>query len=150
MNQDNMDRFCDRIDRPRIPLHTRNPRRGKLKDYKLDFNYHSSRMGGGAGNLTPTEGGTVEGMVYDMTEDDFITLDEKEGLPTAYRKMQVPITLDDGSVLEEVTTYIACDDRIVPFSPPTREYKQDLIDGARINGLSAQWIAMLEALPTQE
>ena len=149
MNQGNMDRFCDRINRPRIDLQSRNPRRGKLKDYKLDFNYHSSRMGGGAGNLSPAPGETVEGIVYDMSEDDFITLDEKEGLPTAYRRIKVPISLEDGSTLQEVTTYIACDDRIVPFSPPTEAYKQDLIDGARANGLSAAWIAMLESLPTQ-
>ena len=149
MNQDNMDRFCDRIKRPRIDLESRNPRRGKLKDYKLDFNYHSNRMGGGAGNLSPALGEIVEGIVYDMSEEDFRTLDEKEGLPTAYRRIMVPITLEDGSTLQEVTTYIACDDRIVPFSPPTEAYKQDLIDGARANGLSTAWITMLESLPTQ-
>jgi hypothetical protein len=84
-----------------------------------------------------------------MGEEDFITLDEKEGLPTAYRRIMVAIALEEGTTLQGVTTYIACDDRIVPFSPPTKAYKQDLIDCARANGLSADWIAMLESLPTQ-
>jgi cation transport regulator ChaC len=149
MNQDNMNRFCDSINRRHIDLDSRNPRRGSLEGYKLDFNYYSSNMGGGAGNLTLASGETVKGVVYDMTEDDFITLDKKEGLPTEYRRIEVPITLENGTVLEGVITYIACDDRTVSFSPPTKEYKKDLIDGARANGLSPAWIAMLEALPTQ-
>ena len=150
MNQDNMDRFCDRIGRPRIELGSKNPHRGILHGYRLDFNYHSRLMGGGAGNLTPAADGRVEGVVYDMSDEDFVTLDEKEGLPFAYRRITVPVTLEDGTVLPQVITYVACDDRVASFSAPTLAYKQDLIDGARANGLSQRWIAMLEALPTRE
>jgi len=46
MNQKNIDRFCDRIQQPRIDLPSKNPRRGVLRGYKLDFNYHSKLMGG--------------------------------------------------------------------------------------------------------
>ena len=150
MNQNNMNRFCDRHQRPLINLQSRNPRRGRLHGYKLDFNYHSKIMGGGAGNLTPSAGDHVEGVVYNMDAEDMITLDLKEGLPAAYRRIQVAIRLEDGTRLENVTAYTACDDRIVAFSPPTQAYKRDLIDGARANALSQKWIAMLESLPTQE
>jgi hypothetical protein len=107
-------------------------------------------MGGGAGNLTPSAGDHVEGVVYEMDDDDMITLDLKEGLPAAYRRIEVSIRLEDGTWLDDVIAYIACDDRIVAFSPPTQAYKQDLIDGARANALSQKWVAMLESLPTQK
>jgi hypothetical protein len=150
MNQENMNRFCDLKRRPRIDLQLRNPRKGTLYEYKLDFNYHSTLMGGGAGNLTPSAGEHVEGVVYDMNEDDMITLDMKEGLPSAYKRIMVSIGLDESKELRNVTAYVACDDRIVPFSPPTQAYKQDLIQGAKANGLSNEWIAILCDLPTQE
>jgi hypothetical protein len=150
MNQDNMDRFCDSKQRPRIDLRLRNPRNGILPGYKLDFNYRSRLMGGGAGNLTPSAGDYVEGVVYEMEADDMITLDMKEGLPSAYKRIMVPINLYDGTQLQGVVAYLACDDRIVPFCPPTEQYKQDLIEGAKANGLTTEWIAMLCALPTQE
>lgn len=85
-----------------------------------------------------------------MTEDDLITLDKKEGLPDAYKRIMVEIALEDDVTFQDVITYIACEDRLVPFSPLVEAYKQDLIDGAVANNLSQEWIEMLKALPTQE
>lgn len=35
------------------------------------------------------------------------------------------------------------------FTPPSKAYKQVIVEGAKAFGLSIEWIKMLEALPTQ-
>jgi hypothetical protein len=149
MNQANMDRFCDKIGRSRIDLKTRLPRVGILEGYRLDFNYHSTLMGGGAANLEPSEGDHVEGVLFEMTGDDMVTLDEKEKAPSYFHRISVKVTLDNGSEVRNVVAYVACEDRKGPFSAPTKAYKQDILEGARAYGLSDVWIRRIESLPIQ-
>ena len=158
MCQDNMDRFCQNRSRPRIDIATRNPRPAILKDYRLVFNVWAPSIRGGAGNIEPSPGDHVEGTVFDLTDDDMITIDMKEGIPNyevgkpdRYRRITVQLTLRDGTALDEVVTYTANDHTKVPdFCPPTKGYKKDVVAGAKAMGLSETWVKMLEDLPTQD
>ena len=149
MNQANMDRFCDRIGKGRIDLRTRMPRIGIVKGYKLDFNYHSTLMGGGAANMEPSERDQVEGVLFEMTGDDMAVLDDKEKAPSYFHRILVTVTLEGGIEARDVVAYVACEERKAPFSPPTKAYKQDIVEGAKAYGLSEAWIRKIEALPTQ-
>jgi len=158
MCQENMDKFADNRGRPRIDISTRNPRPTVLKDYRLDFNVWAPRIRCGAGNIEESKGDFVEGTVFDLTEEDMVTIDLKEGIPNyekgkpdRYRHITVSLVLRDGSVLDDVVTYTANDHTKVPeFCPPAKGYKRDIVAGARAMGLSAAWIKKLEDLPTQD
>jgi hypothetical protein len=158
MCQANMDRFCDKRGRPRIDISTRNPRPAILEDYRLAFNVWAPSVRGGAGNVEPSKGDHAEGTVFDLTDEDMVTIDLKEGIPNVeagkpdrYRRITVSLKLRDGTVLDDVVSYTANDFTKVPdFCPPTKGYKRDVIEGARAMGLSVEWIKMLEDLPTQD
>ncbi|MCP4630304.1 MAG: gamma-glutamylcyclotransferase [bacterium] len=158
MCQENMDKFCNDRKRPCIDISTRNPRPAILKNHRLAFNVWAPSIQGGAGNIEPSAGDQVEGTVFDLTDDDMITIDMKEGIPNyeigkpdRYRRITVDLTLRDGNVLTDVITYTANDNTKVPdFCPPTKGYKKDVVDGARAMGLSESWVKMLEDLPTQD
>jgi cation transport regulator ChaC len=149
MNQENMDRFCKKIGRPLIPLKDRAPRRATLKGFRLDFNYYSTLMKGGAANLEWSPDDQVEGVLFEMSEDDMKTLDEKEKAPSFYHRILVTVTLENGQSIDSVITYVACDDKKTQFAPPTLDYKSDIVEGAKAFGLSSAWIEKLEKLPTQ-
>jgi hypothetical protein len=158
MCQENMDKFCADRKRPRIDISTRNPRPAILKNYRLAFNVWAPSIQGGAGNIEPSAGDQVEGTVFDLTEDDMITIDMKEGIPNVdigkpdrYRRIMVDLMLGDENFLSDVITYTANDHTKAPdFCPPTRGYKKDVVKGARAMGLSDAWVKMLEDLPTQD
>ena len=81
MCQPNMDRFCQKRNRPGIDISTRNPRPAILKDYRLAFNVWAPSIQAGAGNIEPSKGDHVEGTVFDLTDEDMVTIDLKEGIP---------------------------------------------------------------------
>ena len=153
-----MDKFCNDKKRPCIDISTRNPRPAILKNYRLAFNVWAPSIKGGAGNIEQSAGDQVEGTIFDLTEDDMITIDMKEGIPNyeigkpdRYRRITVDLMLRDGNVLTDVITYTANDHTKVPdFCPPTKGYKKDVVEGARAMGLSVSWVKMLEDLPTQD
>lgn len=107
MNQDDLNRFCKQVNRPIIDINTKSPKIGILKDHKLDFNYHSTELGGGAANFTPSPGDHVEGVVFEMSKEDMVTLDMKEGHPEDFPRILVSITQIDGTILNDVVAYHA-------------------------------------------
>jgi len=148
MCQDNMDRFCNHVKRPRIDLLTKNPRRGKLKDHLYNFDFYSKNMGCGAGNINPYPGEYVLGVVYELDEEDMTTMDMKEDAPRSYIRKEVPIELEDGTIIEKVITYIAVPETIGYFTPPKKSYLEDIIQGCQDNGLPKEWIKKLKNFPT--
>ena len=112
LHQAHLNRFCEKEGRPTIELRNKNPRRAILKDYKLDFNYYSNLMDGGAANLEPSTGEQVEGVVFEMTDEDMITLDLRERAPDYFYRILVDLTLiDGGGSLSHVVAYVACEDK---------------------------------------
>src|SRR5262245_18836472 len=50
-----------------------------LRDHSLEFPLYSPNWGGGVASVRPHRGDTVWGIVYDVTDEDFATLDRHEG-----------------------------------------------------------------------
>ncbi len=149
MSQDELNRFCRKHNKPLIDLSSKTPRKGILKGYKLDFNYHSVELGGGAANIEKSPRDQVHGVVFRMTDDDMITLDLKEGAPDDFPRILVNITIPNGIDIKNVVAYHANKEKKTVFTPPSKAYKQIIVDGAKAFELSKKWISMLEALPTQ-
>ncbi len=135
--------------RPLIDLKSSSPKVCILRDFRLDFNYYSSGRRGGAANIEPAPGDYVEGVLFYINEEDKQTIYQKEGAPSFYHEIFVPVILKDGLKVENVITYTVCENRKREFTPPTLGYKKSMINGARACGLSKEWIEKIEKVPSR-
>jgi len=149
MNQKDLNEYCIKHHRPLIDLASKSPKVCVLGDFRLDFNYYSPSRGGGTANIEHAPAEHVEGVLFDINDVDKETIDAKEGAPSCYREILVSIISRDGTKIENVITYTVCENKKREFTPPTREYKQIIIDGARAFGLSEEWIEKLEKIPSR-
>jgi len=127
---------------------------GLLRDYRLTFPLRSLRWGGGAAGVTHAHGGMVWGVLYELSHDDLASLDAHEGWHgpgnhhNTYDRDLATVELtrpDDGSVPRRVraTTYFA---RNLNPTPPTREYLDTMLRGARHHRLPPEYVEWLETI----
>jgi len=126
-----------------------------LRDHRLAFPLYSPRWGGGVASVMPHRGDTVWGVIYDVSDSDLAELDRHEGFRAAADQHNVydrePMTVeltrpDDGSVPRRVRAqaYVA---RPSNPSPPTREYLDRILTGAREHALPDDYVSRLTAIP---
>jgi cation transport regulator ChaC len=107
--------------------------------------------GNGAGacaaDAVPDSASSVWGVVYDITDSDRRQLDAREGVASrAYRPKEILVhPHGDREQRVMVLTYAARDPGDIQ-QPPTREYLDYLLRGARHWGLPADYIAQLERI----
>ena len=117
----------------------------RVDGYELCFPMISfSRGGMGVSSIRKNADAYVEGIIYEMTEDDFARLDRYENEGTKYRRAEIKIP-----GLEAVWTYFARLDDGHHY-PPSEEYLKAVIQGATEHGLSEEYIQSLHAFADQE
>ena len=101
-----------------------------LKGWSLKFNKIVSRNPEkeGYANIVKDNKGTVEGILYEISEKDIQELDKHEGYPSHYNKITVRVNLKDGKEVEAVT-YVAQPDKVRDGLKPCREYLNHLLKG---------------------
>ena len=77
---------------------------GVLKGYRLAFSGYSTRWEGGVATIVAEPASEVQGVLYDLTEEDQRNLDRFEGFPTVYARLQVKVEGRDG-ILHSAMTY---------------------------------------------
>jgi gamma-glutamylcyclotransferase (GGCT)/AIG2-like uncharacterized protein YtfP len=101
---------------------------GTLRDHRLTFNRYSSGWTGGVADVVPSPGDEVWGIVWELSDRDFASLDAYEDVPDGYRRSELEIGLREGGVrLAWVYTVV----RKSPFTAPSREYLEIIRDAAR-------------------
>lgn len=126
-----------------------------LIDYDIDFFKYSEKDDTGKANVIPKKDSHVEGVVYKLSTDQLKKLDKCEGCRTKhYKRKKIKILLSNQ--IDEITSYIyeAYPERIKyensygePLSP-SNEYLGHLITGAKVVGLSHEYIRRLEQTRT--
>jgi gamma-glutamylcyclotransferase len=114
-----------------------------LENHQIIFNKKSSVDYTGKTNVVKIEGGQVVGVVFELTEEQFLLLDGNEG---GYHRQTIDVLID--GELTPVITYLANDNRIDNKLLPTVEYRQHLIDGAIEHNFPKEYIAALRNTPT--
>ncbi len=80
----------------------------------------------GYANIVEDPTKIVEGVLYEISEDDFEKLDRYEGYPNHYNRIKIEVILDTGEkVVAE--TYIAQKEKTGSNLLPTREYLERLL-----------------------
>lgn len=117
----------------------------RVDGYELCFPMISFTRGGmGVASIRPNEDAYVEGVVYEMTEDDFARLDRYESEGAKYRRAEIKIP-----GLDQVWTYFSRLDDGHHYSP-SEEYLNAVIKGATEHELSAEYIQTLRQVREQE
>ena len=117
-----------------------------LPGHRLVFT-RGGDAGSCAADAIPDPASLVWGVVYDITDSDRRQLDAREGVAIrAYRPKEV-LVHPHGDIDQRVMvlTYGASDPTDIQ-RPPSREYLDYLLRGARHRGLPASYIAQLERI----
>lgn len=125
-----------------------------LRDHRLTFPLYVEPWGGGTAGVTPSHGGSVWGVLYEVSESGLSVLDEYEGWKgpgnhhNLYDRELTTVELtrpDDGSVPRRVRAYMYVARTLNP-TPPSRRYLDTMLKGARHHRLPPEYIEWLESL----
>jgi gamma-glutamylcyclotransferase (GGCT)/AIG2-like uncharacterized protein YtfP len=154
MNQEDFKRRC--ASKSHINLTAKKPIPCTLNNYLLTFNYYSTTRNGGAANIEKAGGGRVEGVLYDISEKDLHAIDAKEGYygpnnqRNFYDRIEVSVMPAGSTKPVTAVTYIANQKMVkTSFQPPTKDYLQVIIKGAKDRNLPTTWLRKLEAIQTK-
>lgn len=129
MNWSDLDNWCEKHGySPIDPGSSVEP--GVIRGYELIFNHYSKCRGGGALNLRRLLRNEVCGVLFELSDEDFQKIEEKEG--PAYKKRRVNVILGRDRVVGAVT-FITTNTR--NLYPPTEKYLRIVLEGAEQLGL---------------
>lgn len=124
------------------------PCRATLRNYRLIWNYYSAvTWKAGAANIEFVEGAELPGVAFKTTSLDGV--DAREGHPNVYGREKVTFQLANGTSVSGYVYIVRPDKcRQAPVWPKP-EYLDLMINGARLFGLPAEHIALLEGYKTE-
>ena len=108
-------------------------------------NKKSSKGDWSFANIEKSEGYTVEGVIFEISESHLKKLDKFEGASVHYRREKINV-ISCGNKIECIT-YIAQDDYIIEGLNPTNDYMGFLIEGSSL--LSIDYQKMLTSIVTK-
>lgn len=150
MNTNDLHNWCRK--RGYRPIQFLSERWALLNGHKLVFDHFSTTRKSWTANIDTCRDEHVEGVLFELSEDDLSIICEKEG--PHYKKFEpdVPLMLCDGREIHDYVTYKAdCDCKSKKKEPqaPTSEYMQIAIKGANaFSLLSEEWICKLKSVKT--
>lgn len=151
MSEDEMKRLCEcdlcerDCDRPAYSFVTV----AVLPDYELAFNRCSTNRKCGVADVVVGEGKAVEGVVYDLPEECICALRKKEGYPIAYGEVSVVVKTNQDDEIEVLSYTVK--EKSNSFIPPSEEYKNLIVEGAKAHGLSGNYIKdILDPISTSD
>lgn len=113
-----------------------------IEGYGLDFNKLGDNRSGKA-NIHIKEDSLVEGVLFDLTEEQIEKLDRNEGVNKHYMRCAKDIKLDGKTVVAEV--YFANENKLQNGLEPTCDYLQYLLDGAKEHDLGIEYKNFIES-----
>ena len=117
----------------------------ELSDFELRW-HKVSKDGSGKCDITKAEGNKIYGVLYEIEDGELSVLDKAEGVGAGYKREQ--ISLDLNGETAAVTTYFATktDASLKPYC----WYKACVVEGAKENGLPADYVKALETVKCEE
>jgi gamma-glutamylcyclotransferase (GGCT)/AIG2-like uncharacterized protein YtfP len=113
----------------------------ELRDHRLAFLRRSIRWRSGAADIVSAPGESVWGVLWELPFG-LDELDVKEAAGDAYRRRAVEVHLNGGT--QVAVAYEVIEKEAVEV-PPTREYLDTMLAGAREHGLPESWVCRIES-----
>lgn len=102
----------------------------------------------GVASIRYEQGRKVEGVIYRLTLEDLENLDKFEGNCKRYNRKKIYVSLSD-NLKKLVWTYIAASDSS-NYNRPSEQYLGLIIEGAKENNLSQEYINYLIKSPAND
>lgn len=112
--------------------------RATLKNYELGLDHR------GYGNIRPKNEEEVKGVLFDIDQEGLDALDEFEGYPQVFDRVQVEVE-DDAGEKYQAWVYTESPGQF-GGKEPRMEYWERVVAGAKENNLPIEWIQKLENL----
>lgn len=119
---------------------------GKVRDHRLAFTRASKTRRGRAADLVPAPGMVTWGVLYELSDEDALVLDRKEGHPRAYRRIAIDVEVEGKP--RGCETYVVVD-KEWPELKPQADYLDDLLRGAQERKLPGSYRTFLASLAAQ-
>ena len=122
----------------------------QLNDFQLAFDHLSAEYQCGGANLHTSPGQSVDGVLYNISDEDFWIIRKRDGVPGIYDEFTDPVTVYgyDNYPIPRVKLFYVPDERCRKDLKPSKEYMKILIEGARTENLQPSYISKLETIPT--
>lgn len=115
-----------------------------LPKYDFRFNKKSTVDGSGKANIISDQKSEVEGVIFELTNEQFEVLDEIE---KGYHRENMMVNLQKR--YREVITYIADSKSLCEGLSPTEEYLEKITKGAKYFNLSKSYQEKLSSYKTK-
>lgn len=93
-----------------------------LPGHRLVFRGPSQNRGGGVASVDPDPQQAVQGLLWELSEEDILTLDRREGAPHWYKRVTVSVTSADGSTRQAILYRLP--DHVLEMIPTDAYYAQ--------------------------
>lgn len=113
-----------------------------LIDHRLTFTYDSASWAGGVGDIRPSPGDRVWGVLWDLTDPHFEALDLYEGVAQGIYARAMCAVQHEQVVVDAVVYRALSED----FKAPSARYLRTLIRGAKAFGLPGDYVEELRDL----
>jgi hypothetical protein len=115
-----------------------------LPNFQVEFRYYSEDRQGGISSIVEAPGRLVEGVIYDIPEEELLDLDILESVPQGLYRRDTFLVLGEDGLWHEAELYRVSN----PMGPyaPSKGYVEDMIEGAREHGLTTEYVESLVAL----
>ncbi|MCP3675520.1 MAG: gamma-glutamylcyclotransferase [Gammaproteobacteria bacterium] len=117
-----------------------------LPNYEVQFPFWSEKIQAGYSGIMETPGELVYGVIYEVTEEELITLDNNIVYKDLYKRETFLVVGEDGK-FHPADLYRVIDPK-GPF-PPSREYVEIMIKGAKELDLPPEYIEKFEEFHRQ-
>lgn len=115
-----------------------------LPNFQVEFRHYSENRQGGISSIIEAPGQLVQGVIYEVPEEELIELDILESVPEGLYRRDTFLILGRDGLWHKADLYRVTNPT-GPYSP-SKEYLEDMIEGAQEHGLTAEYIAKLVAL----
>lgn len=118
--------------------------RAKLPNFNVQFRYQSEEFGGGISSIIEAPGDMVNGVMYEIDENELLALDILESVPQGlYRRDTFQVFGEDGA-WHHADLYRVSN----PSGPytPSRQYVGYMVAGAKEHHIDPAYTAKLESL----
>ena len=121
----------------------------------MDFYHHSTRWGGSAATIVPSDKSKVWGAIWEIGMENLANLDKQEGVQrNVYKPLTVEVTKRNEDKVE-CRTYQLVNlppklqkNQEIPYDRlPSKTYLDTIIQGAKETGLPKKYVASLEKIP---
>jgi hypothetical protein len=142
LNMADLSRYCqDHNVATFLPKKVRN---AKLSEYTLFWSVFSKVRGCGVLNIEPKKESVVWGTIFELTDEQLVLFDQKEGHPYHYRR-ECLVVVDDNGRAYTVETYIAPHCRETAYFYPSESYRSVVEKGMREQCLPNDYIELFMA-----